>query len=298
MQQSHCAEELIPTMSSSLRFADSRTPPKIEEQSVTQKQDEVDKTNLVTIDPGGDLLLRIEDKALKAVVFYRVSSSVLRNVSLYFNTLLDPQKFMEGTGFHDRLKRLRQQYSNISSAPVIALPVVKLSDAGQIPTKQSNKDTITHFLDILHNVTSSSVIPKSLPNHIALLAAVADRFDAVKSVQAHVERQGWTQLPKDGKESAKLAYVSITRQLELLWRQRIYAGVVFCVPKWVMYYSSLLILAGSEKWNAVAATNPSADYTAIWWNLPWDMEGGSSIEPAYLARSDTKPIYRRAVLPP
>ncbi|MCJ1397283.1 hypothetical protein MMC11_000475 [Xylographa trunciseda] len=229
--------------------------------------------NIIAIEPDGDLLIQINEQPGESALYYRVSSIVLQKASPYFDRLLDPKKFSEGIVFETQLKSLKDSYPDVTMAPAAALPVVHISDVGQIPARYPCKNVITHFFDILHDTNSFWVMMGSLPNHIALLAILADRFDAAKPVLDHITDQGWTHTHKETKENKKDSNQSSLRSKEILWRQRIFAGIILGVPDWVMSYSRLLIDAGSERWRTLSDAELNVDDEAPWWYLPRGLEG-------------------------
>lgn len=212
----------------------------------------------VKIDSAGDLLVKIWDEVQDQAIAYRVSSSILRNASAYFETLLDPSKFSEGLSFNAILGKLRTQDKDISSVPTTALPVVLISDAGVLSAGASNQDVVTHFFKILHKLKHVPV--KNCLTHIAQLTIVADRFAVFPPIAAYVTK-------RNIKQSIK----------EVAWRQRIFVGYVLDIPDWVVPYSRLLVNRGSIRW-----TDNEDDVAAAkgkdepWWNLPGGLEGMSN----------------------
>ena len=229
--------------------------------------------NIIAIDKAGDLLIQIHGQPGESTFYYQVSSTVLQEASPYFDRLLDPTKFSEGVTFRIQLNRLKASYPDIKMAPVAALPVVKLSDVGQIPVRYPSKSVVTHFFDILHRTNSSWVMTGTIANHIALLAIMADKFDVTKRVLDHIVDQGWTYAYKEAKENKKDGNQSYLRSKETLWRQRIFAGFILGVQDWVMNYTRLLVDAGSERWRMTSDAELSVDDEAPWWYLPRGLEG-------------------------
>ena len=229
--------------------------------------------NIIAIESAGDLLIKIHGQPGEPTLYYQVSSIVLQKASPYFDRLLDPKKFSEGVAFETQLKNLKDRYPDVTTAPAVTLPVIHISDVGQIPARYPSRNLLTHFFDILHDTNSFWVMTGSLPNHIALLAILADRFDATKPVLDHITDQGWTHTHKETKESKKESSPSSLRCKEILWRQRIFAGVILGVQDWVMNYSRLLIDAGSERWRIASDAELNIDDEAPWWYLPRGIEG-------------------------
>ncbi|MCJ1283039.1 hypothetical protein MMC26_002366 [Xylographa opegraphella] len=229
--------------------------------------------NIIPIEPAGDLLIKVHGQPGESTLYYRASSTVLQKASPYFDRLLDPKKFSEGVAFRTQLKNLKETYPDVRMAPAAALPIIHISDVGQIPARFPSKNVVTHFFDILHDTSSFWIMTGTLPNHIALLAILADRFDATKPVLDHITDQGWTHTHKEPKENKKESSQSSSRTKEILWRQRIFAGAILGVQDWVMSYSRLLIDAGSERWRIASDAELNVDDEAPWWYLPRGLEG-------------------------
>jgi len=238
-----------------------------------------DHTN-VTIDAAGDLLLQIKDNSQNLRFYYRVSSIVLRRASSYFNTLLDPEKFSEGATFAFQRAKLEDQYGETSQLSPADLPIIHIADIGPLfPTKTPNTDVITHFFTILHRRDSFHLPPGGpSASHIALLAAVADRFDAVRPVSDYTVKKGWH---KDMKEPnwSRMRWStkkSVLKTKETFWRQRILAGAVLGLREWVLHHGRLLIDSGSERWkvgtdiDSTTMIDTGAD--GPWWDLPYGIE--------------------------
>ncbi|MCJ1295564.1 hypothetical protein MMC34_007127 [Xylographa carneopallida] len=228
--------------------------------------------NIIAIESEGDLLIKIDGQPGEPSFYYRVSSIVLQKASPYFDRLLDPKKFSEGVAFGAQIEKLKESYPDITTVPAAALPMIQVSDVGQIPARYPSKNVVTHFFDILHDTNSFWIMTGSLPNHIALLAILADRFDATKPVLDYINDQGWTHAHKETKENKKESSLSSVRSKEILWRQRMFAGVILGVQDWVMSYSRLLIDAGSERWKVASDTELKIDDEAPWWYLPRGLE--------------------------
>ncbi|MCJ1378286.1 hypothetical protein MMC17_001383 [Xylographa soralifera] len=229
--------------------------------------------NIIAIEADGDLLMKVHGQPGEPTLYYQVSSIVLQKASPYFDRLLDPNKFSEGLAFETQLKSLKDRYPDVTAAPAVALPVIHISDVGQIPARYPSKNVVTHFFDILHDTNSFWVMTGTLSNHIALLAILADRFDATKPVLDHITDQGWTHTNKETKENKKESSQSSLRSKEILWRQRIFAGVILGVQDWVVSYSRLLIDTGSERWRIASDAQIHVDDEAPWWYLPRGLEG-------------------------
>ena len=213
---------------------------------------------VVIITANGDLILEIEDTLTKVGICYRVSSTVLKKSSTYFVNLLDPQKFSEGVRVHRELAELRTKHSDISVVPTSLLPRVLISDVGDFPRGISNEFILTYFFKILH-LTNERPHRNPSSTSMALLAVVADRFDAAKSIVSYVKE-------------AKAPHNQVTK--EETWRQKVLTGYLLNIDDSAKRLSNQLILAGSEKWTQ--EKQDSVTYgEPLWWHLPGDIEGMS-----------------------
>ncbi|MCJ1315018.1 hypothetical protein MMC15_000332 [Xylographa vitiligo] len=260
-------------MSSTLRSDVAQSLTKAEKDIKQQLLQGPNEDNIIAIESDGDLLIKIHGQPGEATLYYRVSSIVLQKASPYFDRLLDPKKFSEGAAFGTQIKILKESYPDVTMAPATALPIIHISDVGPIPARFPSKNVVTHFFDILHDTNSFWIMTGTLHNHIALLAILADRFDASKPVLGHITDQGWVHMHKETKENKKEGSQSPARSKEILWRQRIFAGLILGVQDWVMSYSRLLIDAGSERWKIASDAELNVDDEAPWWYLPRGLEG-------------------------
>ena len=213
---------------------------------------------VVIITVNGDLLLEIEDTLTKVGICYRVSSRVLKESSTYFVNLLDPQKFSEGVRVHRELAELHTKHSDISVVPASSLPRVLISDVGDFPRGTSNEFILTYFFKILH-LTNERPHRNPSSTSMALLAVVADRFDATKAIASYVKE-------------AKAPHNQVMK--EETCRQRLLTGYLLTIDDSAKRWSNQLILAGSERWTqdyqeSVTHGEP------LWWHLPGDIEGMS-----------------------
>jgi hypothetical protein len=239
-----------------------------------------DSDGVVVIDSTGDLLLRVSNSALStsSISTYRVSSKALAGCSPYFSALLHPEKFREGIQIRKEAQELKNRGRELNVLANI-LPTVCLGDVGILPARVSNKDAFAHFLQLLHG--SAFVDRKLTAFHIGCLAVIADRFDAVEVVASSIRRQGldrraWKENRKKGRLSKR----------EIPCRQRLFAGIVFGFPEWVLTTSHLLVVDGSERWREDDSAgsrhgsgwgdfleNKQMDEDVQWMHLPGELEG-------------------------
>lgn len=217
---------------------------------------------IIDICARGDLLLHVEHHNNLAQV-YRVSVAILRKASAYFDVLLDPNKFSEGAAVQKQLQELTRSHVNVASVPTSDLPHVSISDCGQVPEAKISESVFKLFLDILHNTATSACMPHT--HSIAILALIADRFDATGPVSLYVRNSGWK------KKKAKPEYNrNSDLHIELLRRQKLLIGLLLNFQDWVYHYSSELIYQGSEKWKSDLT---DVEGEAPWWYLPNGVEG-------------------------
>ncbi|MCJ1468551.1 hypothetical protein MMC07_007180 [Pseudocyphellaria aurata] len=216
---------------------------------------------IVDICAGGDLLLHVEH--YNNVQVYRVSMAVLRKASAYFDVLLDPNKFSEGAAVQKQLQELTRSHANVASVPTSDLPHVSISDCGQVPNAKISESAFKLFLNILHDSATSVCMPHT--HSIAILALIADRFDATGPISLYVRNSGWK------KKKARPEYNRNSDvHIELLRRQKLLIGLLLGFQDWVFQYSSELIYQGSEKWKSDLT---DVEGEAPWWYLPNGVEG-------------------------
>lgn len=220
---------------------------------------------ITAITPTGDLVLDIHDEGRSQVFSYRVSAEHLKQASPYFVRLLDPSKFGEGSQVAEKLKELRNTYPDIEAAPSNELPRVSIVDIGRISKVNTIKNLVADFLNILHGLEISTVVPP-IPN-LANLAVVADRFDALPHFSAYARRKK-VYSTIDTRSKGKLGLLPEERL-----RQKLLIGLLFDHPPWIATYSKRLIIGGSSQWKPDAEEN---DELASWWDMPHGFEGNRS----------------------
>ncbi|KAL8674035.1 MAG: hypothetical protein Q9168_001567 [Polycauliona sp. 1 TL-2023] len=230
----------------------------------------------IVIDTQGDLLLDVcYNKNLRQ--YYRVSVSVLRNQSIYFDNLLST-KFSEGIAVDSKLATLRKNHKALACVPPSALPMVTVSDIGIGPA-----DARTHLCEsslgllqeILHGCLQWSIVKTKgyvRPIILALLAHYAEAFAAIPSVSKEIHAlsekgyiRGNARPTKDVREDKS--------------RQKIYAGLILDLPEWVQTHSAALINWGSKRWLEDNEHGDSLDTL----EYPWDCLGGG-VEGEYFPR--------------
>lgn len=220
---------------------------------------------VISIATDGNLLLRIEDPAMKDYNHYRVSTNILQQKSAYFERLLDPSKFSEGVKVKEELAVLEQEYNHLkpSEIPARLLPSISISDVGHFPRFASNKPALTRFFEILHRPGTNIPLMPSAPSK-ALLAVVADRFAAIDALAWYVKRH--KDQPSNDMRLAK----------EEAARQNLLFGWILHHEAYVYSWSSYLIVKGSARWTEqenVKAASEAADEELMWWHLPNGLEG-------------------------
>ena len=219
----------------------------------------------VVLDGSGDLVLEIHEPGTGVVHYYLVSSLILRQASPYFRALLDPNKFHEGISLEGAKQRLLEKHSNLATIAPEDLPRIAVTDLGQLPTRSKLAGAMTTFLAILHDRDRFCKAPSL--HTLALMAIFADRFDTVNAIARYVIRTDWRGqlLNRSAFEEWGVNYEFDTRQLLL-------AGILLKLePKKFKAHTANLVIRGSERWK----TEPSVkvDMGALWWNLPYGLEG-------------------------
>ena len=228
----------------------------------------------VIIAEHGDIFLEIKDEKIGTACRYRCSRSVLINASGYFDVLFDPAKFSEGIVINKTLQELYRKYDG--PIPPSKLPSVSIADVGELPKANPlTKTVIPLFLKILHDPNTPWLASRSQSvNLIALLAIVADRFDAHTPIAIYLRSQTLDATLLKAKKS------SIAHTLEVENRQRLLAGVIFGFPQWVLQSSAALIVDGSTRWETTSGDyrdgGPKDQDDALWWRLPGGIEGLSN----------------------
>lgn len=232
------------------------TTPSSEAPSSTTAPD--GEEDVIEIVNHGDVVLHIEHTIDKSAVTrsFRASSSILKDYSKYFSSLLQPERFSEAASVETAHHILREKYGTSADAPIDELPVLKIQDVGRIQVR-SIGPLLTDFLSILHGKDTQPTLPAA---NLANLAIVADRFDAIERVKSYVVRKKMIRAI-DGKTTAKTDAALSEEKV----RQRMLVGLVFDDQAWVEKYSSRLITKG---WVGAEASSSSA----LWWDLPLGIE--------------------------
>ena len=212
-----------------------------------------------------DLILKVKDASADTHRLYLVNQKLLCDASPYFATLLDPAKFAEGIRVGEKKSESMKAYTKDGSMPLAYLPTITIEDIGQLPAKASTEAVFTFFLCILHKlVLSWSQLDWS---SLAMLAVIADRFDAAEIVANYIGRRGWTKRPYSWDERTSLSFKD-----EKTVRQQILVGLVFGIGSLLQKQTATLIVADSVLWTRDEAP-ANVDLNGLWWNLPRGLEG-------------------------
>lgn len=219
-----------------------------------------DEEGLLVVTAGGDLILDVAQEEGGQRFSYRVDSKILQQNSRYFENLLS-QRFHEGQQLAKALEALRLSgHENISDAPVDVLPHVSIVNVGRVAVAKvsSIRNLLADFFRAIHGLDLAVSNPP-VPN-LANLAVVADRFDAVVCLSKYVQKKKFLQV-LDAKSRGKPS----TAQTEERVRQKLFIGLLFEHPPWVMRYSKHLIIRDSVQWQP----GTEEDHTkALWWDMP------------------------------
>ena len=220
-----------------------------------------------------DPVLEVLTPGANAPHYYLVSSEVLRTSSSYFRVLLDPNKFNEGANFDAALRALIEKHGSLQSIPPEHLPRIKLTDLDHLPRNPKLKQAMTLYLSILHKTDRFCSIPKLHP--LAVMAIIADRFDTVVAIANYVFRIPWREQPLNSSvfDNWGLGPEVATRQILLT------AMLLKVEPRKFRGHTANLIIKGSDNWKA--ETKIDGDKSALWWNLPGNLEGRDGIMQRY-----------------
>ena len=206
----------------------------------------------------GDVVVKIEHEisGVPAVPSFRVSTSILKTNSKYFQNMLQLGRFEEATRIATAHKALREQYGNTIQIPSTELPVLNIKDVGRISVKFI-EPLLTDFLYILHGKDTQTFPPVA---NLANLAIVADRFDCLAVVKNYVRRKKMIRA-LDGKTTPK-ADAALNEEKV---RQRLLVGVLLDYAPWVEKYTARLITKG---WGGREIDISQA----LWWDIPSRIE--------------------------
>ena len=230
--------------------------PSSEASSVLTSTENVD--TIIEIAAHGDIILRVEHQinTERASRSFRVSSSLLKIHSKYFERLLQPGRFGEAVNIERKLQLVREQYRDIAQAPSTELPVLDIQDLGRISVK-SIDSLLSDCLCIMHGKDTQTNPPVA---NLANLAVVADRFDALEVVKNYVRRKKMIRA-LDGRTTSKIDSGLSEEKV----RQRLLVGLLLDYPPWVEKYSVRLITKG---WVGKEAEISIPQ----WWDIPSRVE--------------------------
>lgn len=220
------------------------------------------ETEVIIIEPAGDLILDVSQQEGGARFSYRVESETLQQSSRYFENLLS-DRFSEGQNLSAALDALKiAGHSNIADVPADALPRVSIVNVGRLSKVSSIQTLTADFLRALHNQDLPAQPPIA---NLANLAVVADRFDALPYFARYIQKKKFLQIV-DAKTKSRS---SISLGEERI-RQKLLIGLFFDYPSWVTRYSKHLILRDSVQWRPGVEVDDTA---ALWWDIPNGVEG-------------------------
>lgn len=223
--------------------------------------------SLVEISPKGNVLISVFDHGKRQTYRYRVEADRLRQSSQYFDRLLHPDKFAEGSRVWRAIASLRETYGTIERVPAAQLPAVMVSDVGKISKVNSIKTLAADFFRILHGQDLSTPNPP-VPN-LANLTIVADRFDAIAPLAKYVKRKKILQALDAKTNRGAGSNISEERM-----RQKLLVGLMLDHGAWVTMYTKRLIIKNSSRWKPEA---PEDLECALYWDLPRGIEGKQAL---------------------
>lgn len=229
----------------------------------------VEEDGAVIIAAQGDLVLRVKHDFASGQqeARFRVSTSVLREHSKYFERMLQAGRFGEGIRVDESLNALNGQYKTLAAVPVGELPVVTAEDLGRISTVKAIAALLTDFFSILHGV---DIQGPPLVSNLANLVVVADRFDALDAVKTWSRRKKTSKLVE-----AKMTPKSDAALTEERVRQRVFIGLMLEDAAWLEKYTARIITKG---WVGREA-DPAAP---LWYDLPMRLEQELALRREYV----------------
>lgn len=214
-----------------------------------------------TIAAHGDLVLRVEHDSKASspaeACYFRVESTILKRNSKYFERLLTPGRFGEGTDIQAKQRALSERYGKMADVPSDQLPEADIKDLGRISKIGSIRNLFVDFLYVLHGGDIQAFPPVA---NLANLAIVADRFDALETVAAYVRRKKIIRTI-DGKTAPKQD-INLSEDKV---RQRVLVALMLDYPPWLAKYSARMVAQG---WVGKEADTS----VALWWDLPYRIE--------------------------
>lgn len=246
------------------------------------------KVEVHHIDGRGDLILKIENAVPGKDLHYLVSIKTLQAASPYFNLLLDTTKFAEGVGLGEKLAELERTQGTADWVPLSMLPIITIKDVGAVPKTATIEVVLALFFCILH--MKSWEIEWGQPEwpFLALLAIIADRFNALPIITGFVHEQAWA--PRSFTWDEKKA---LDAKEETKVRQQILAGLLLGIHQLLKKQTAVLTVAGSMRWSGghegEEAQLAKVDTDVLWWDLPQNLEGKHALQPA---RSEIKSNIR------
>jgi len=229
-------------------------------------ESQVDDNAVQIIVQDGNLVLRVEHSS-QTPVYLRLSVDSLRRESRYFDRLLQPGRFGEGSRVAKELQHLQSRYQTLAEVPSNELPSITVSDLGRISNIKSLSALMTDFFNILHGKDLATLPPVQ---NLANLAVVADRFDALESVRSYANRKKILRTI-DGKTTPKIDGALVEEKV----RQRLLVAVMLDYPPWMDKYSGRLITKG---W-------VGGEYDVdkpLWWDLPSGVEQELAVRRAHI----------------
>lgn len=222
----------------------------------------------IVIDERGDLVLLVRHGE-EVVRRYRVTTSVLRTHSPYFDALLDGTKFSEGRAVDAKLADLRKLYPDIAAASWEELPSVTMSEFGVCSASLSAGllgSPFEFLLRILHGHPEWPVRRKAAAGpstFLAVLTHFAEIFASVPHLSLYIKAQMMDgHFQGDMRPSVELS--------EDKCRRKLYVGLVLGLPQWVRLYSAALIIRGSRRWYEDEESSEKAGRD----DFPWDSLAG------------------------
>lgn len=228
------------------------------------------ESNIITVDPAGDVVLQFQDLKAQVDQQFRCSRKILGQKSRFFDVLFDPHKFSEGKEAEESLRILSEYNEDLALIPSACLPKITIRDVGDVSATESERlATLELLLQVLH--CTKFVIMKKwefanqmVLRRIAMLVIYAEQFAVEEVICDYIRnRQKYQYNERYDQEGPS------PKMVEACKRQKLLVGMFLDNDRWVTQSCGALIQRGSERW---ADDFVSRD-GSLWDRLPHGLEG-------------------------
>ncbi|PGH02807.1 hypothetical protein GX51_04419 [Blastomyces parvus] len=219
-----------------------------------------------------------------------VSSTALKESSVYFRVILDPEKFREGRELFEKTAQLDAKYGagevSMNDAAVFAeLPTISI-ELPPLAGVFDKADLIETFLKVLHLDSAKShddqniqdvlnrIVKKSV-SFVANLIVLSDKFGGQEALKRALD------IPLDG-ASKSVGQTLMSKTLRRLRasriddeeriRQAIYFALFLGSSDGILAFTHMLIVDGSREWIHGGRDGWVGIDRPLWWHLPHGIE--------------------------